>query len=43
MIGYSPSAGFVITVTAVRDGEELWGTSAWKANRADLRIYEGVQ
>lgn len=40
VIGFSPSAGFVITVTAVRDEGRLWGTSAWRANSIDQRIYE---
>ena len=39
VIGYSPSAGFVITVTAVKDGEDLWGTSAWRSNKTEQRLY----
>jgi hypothetical protein len=39
LIGYSPSAGFVITefVTA----SEHAGVAAWKTSGADLRAYEG--
>lgn len=39
VIGYSPSAGFVITVIADRATHA--GASAWKTSGADLREYEG--
>lgn len=39
IIGYSPSAGFVITVIAT--GGALAGVTAWKSSGADLRDYEG--
>ncbi|HEY5857035.1 MAG TPA: hypothetical protein VIW24_24095 [Aldersonia sp.] len=38
-IGYSPSAGFVITVIATRSDHA--GATAWKSTGADLRAYEG--
>ena len=37
VIGYSPSAGMVITVIYLRDGHR--GLTAWKASRAERRIY----
>lgn len=39
VIGYSPSAGFVITVVATRSDHA--GATAWKTSGADLRAYEG--
>lgn len=39
VIGYSPSAGFVITVIAT--GSDHAGVTAWKTTGADLREYEG--
>lgn len=40
VIGYSPTAGMVITVILVPKGEEeWWGANAWKANDTDERIY----
>jgi hypothetical protein len=39
LIGYSPSAGFVITV--IITGRAHAGSSAWKSSGADLRDYEG--
>lgn len=39
IIGYSPSAGFVITVIAT--GSTHAGVTAWKSSGADLRDYEG--
>lgn len=39
IIGYAPSAGFVITVIATR--YDYAGVTAWKATGADLREYEG--
>jgi hypothetical protein len=37
IIGYSPSAGFVLTV--IIDPEDSSGVTAWKARGADLRDY----
>jgi hypothetical protein len=39
IIGYSPSAGFVVTVIAT--GGAHAGVTAWKSSGADLRDYEG--
>jgi hypothetical protein len=39
IIGYSVSAGFVITVIAT--GGARAGVTAWKSSGADLRDYEG--
>jgi hypothetical protein len=38
IIGYSPSAGFVITVIATPSDHA--GVTAWKTSGADLRAYE---
>jgi hypothetical protein len=39
-IGWSDSAGFVITVITVRDDDgHLWGVNAFKANDVDQRRY----
>lgn len=42
--GYSPSAGFLITVVvAAKDSPPTWrwwGATAWKANQTDQRKYE---
>lgn len=37
LIGYSPGAGFVLTVIA--DSTDWAGITAWKARGADLRSY----
>src|SRR5437764_12706959 len=43
VIGYSVSAGFVITVVAYRRRRVLWGATAYKASGAELRAYrEGL-
>jgi len=39
IIGFSPSAGVVITVIAIRS--DLAGATPWKTSGADLRAYEG--
>lgn len=39
IIGYSPGAGFVVTVVAT--GTTHAGVTAWKSSGADLRDYEG--
>lgn len=38
IIGYSPTAGFVITVIAT--GKAHAGVTAWKSSGADVRDYE---
>ena len=50
IVGYSPTAGFVLTVIAARiEGElfrsacpltELWGVTAWKTTGAERRSYQ---
>lgn len=40
IVGYSPAAGFVITVIARRLDEQLWGVSAWKTSGAERRNYQ---
>lgn len=42
-IGWSDSAGFLITVITVRDGATLWGANAWKSNETDQRWYERAE
>lgn len=42
IIGYSPTAGYLITVIAVRAGGSLWGMTAWKATGGDRRAYRGA-
>lgn len=39
-IGWSASAGFVITVITVHEGGKLWGANAWKSNDTDQRHYQ---
>lgn len=39
IIGYSPTAGFVVTVIA--DPVDHAGITAWKTSGTDLRDYEG--
>jgi len=41
--GYSPTAGFVITVIVLRVGDELWGVTAWKTSGAERRRYQEAQ
>jgi uncharacterized DUF497 family protein len=40
IVGYSPTAGFVITVIALRLDEQMWGVSAWKTTGAERRNYQ---
>jgi hypothetical protein len=40
IIGYSPAAGFVLTVIALRVDDELWGVTAWKTAGAERRTYQ---
>jgi hypothetical protein len=39
-IGWSETAGFLITVITVREGNKLWGANAWKSNDIDQRHYQ---
>lgn len=39
MVGYTPTAGFVITVIAMRIDDDLWGVTAWKSSGAERRSY----
>jgi hypothetical protein len=45
--GYSPSAGFVITVIVAPKeappGWQWWGASAWQAKKSERETYEGEQ
>jgi hypothetical protein len=43
IVGYSPTAGFVITVIALPLGDELWGVTAWKTTGAERRNYQEAQ
>ena len=38
-IGYSASAGFLITVITVTEHSHLWGVNAWRSNTKDERDY----
>jgi hypothetical protein len=40
IVSYSPAAGFVLTVIAVRIEGELWGVTAWKTTGAERRVYQ---
>jgi hypothetical protein len=40
IVGYSPAAGFVLTVIALRVDDDLWGVTAWKTTGAERRIYQ---
>jgi hypothetical protein len=40
IVGFSPSAGFVVTIVARRIDGELWGDSAWKTTGAERRRYK---
>lgn len=39
IVGYSPTAGFVITVISRRLDDELWGVTARKTSGAERRDY----
>ena len=41
LIGYSPTAGFVITVIVTPSDHA--GVTAWKTSGADLRAYDGQE
>jgi hypothetical protein len=38
-IGYSPSAGFVITVITYVEADHVWGATAWHSGVQDLEKY----
>jgi len=39
IVGYSPTAGFVITVIAAHIDGDLWGVTAWKTTGSERRLY----
>ena len=39
-IGWSETAGFVITVITVTEGATVWGANAWQSNNSDQRRYQ---
>ncbi|WP_460749085.1 hypothetical protein [Myceligenerans cantabricum] len=39
-IGWSETAGFLITVITVTEGTTVWGANAWKSNDVDQRHYQ---
>lgn len=42
-IGWSETAGILITIITVREGAKLWGANAWKSNDVDQRHYQRNQ
>jgi uncharacterized DUF497 family protein len=38
-IGYSPSAGCLLTVITVTEGDGIYGVNSWKSNDIDIRRY----
>jgi len=40
LIGWSETAGFLITVIAVRFDDRLFAATGWKSNSKDHRLYE---
>jgi uncharacterized DUF497 family protein len=38
-IGYSPSAGCLLTVITVTEGDVIYGVNSWKSNDIDIRRY----
>jgi uncharacterized DUF497 family protein len=40
IVGYSPAAGFVLTVVVARIDGELWGVTARKTTGAERRSYQ---
>ncbi|WP_198048255.1 hypothetical protein [Saccharomonospora iraqiensis] len=43
IVGYSPTAGFVITVIALHIHDQLWGVTAWQTSGAERRNYQEMQ
>ena len=39
MVGYSPSAGFLVTVITLTDGGTTYGVNAWRSSETDVRRY----
>jgi len=39
IVGYSPTAGFIITVIAAHVDGALWGVTAWKTTGSERRAY----
>ncbi|WP_205529208.1 hypothetical protein [Microbacterium halotolerans] len=39
-IGWSETAGLVVTVITTTEGTKVWGVNAWKSNGSDVRRYE---
>ena len=40
IVGYSPAAGFVVTVIVARIDDELWGVTAWRTTGSERRGYQ---
>lgn len=38
-IGYSPSAGCLLSVITVTEGDVIYGVNSWKSNDIDIRRY----
>lgn len=38
-IGYSPSAGCLLTVITVTEGDVIYGVNSWRSNDIDIRRY----
>jgi hypothetical protein len=38
-IGYSPSAGCLLTVITVTEGDVIYGVNSWRSNVIDIRRY----
>ena len=38
-IGYSPTAGCLLTVITVTEGDVIYGVNSWKSNDIDIRRY----
>ncbi len=38
-VGYSPSAGALVTVITVADGGIVYGVNGWRSNEIDARRY----
>lgn len=43
VIGYSSTAGAVVTVIVLEDEGITYGVNAWKANEKDVRRYQGME
>jgi hypothetical protein len=37
--GYSPTAGCLLTVITVTEGDVIYGVNSWKSNDIDIRRY----